>query len=229
MARRVLLLWAGSLAIEYASPSLGFFVPGLGRSATKEWDVEGGHMTERCALFIIIALGESILVTGAIFSELEWTLAVVAAFVSSFAGSLAMWWLYFDTSAETGSRTISSSRDPGKLARLVYTYIHLFIVGGIIVAAVADEFVLHHPTGHADVKTIVAALGATALYLVGNLLFKWTISGRLPVSHVAGLAAVAVLASVASHFSPLLLSLATSVLLIIVAVWERRALRPRAR
>ncbi len=222
-----LALWAVALATEYVAPSLGFFVPGLGRSATKDWNVEGGHMAERCALFIIIALGESILVTGAIFSELEWTPAVVAAFVISFAGSLAMWWLYFDTSAEAGSKTISSSHDPGKLARLVYTYIHLFIVGGIIVAAVADEFVLHHPTGHSDFKTIVAVLGGTALYLVGNLLFKWAITGRLPVSHVAALAAVAVLAPVASNFSPLLLSLTASVLLIVVAVWERRSLRQR--
>ena len=60
-----LMLWAIALAMEYVSPSLGFFVPGLGRSRTKDWDVEGGHMAERCALFIIIALGESILVTGA--------------------------------------------------------------------------------------------------------------------------------------------------------------------
>ncbi len=222
-----LALWAVALATEYVSPSLGFFVPGLGRSRTKDWDVEGGHMAERCALFIIIALGESILVTGAIFSELEWTPAVVAAFVISFAGSLAMWWLYFDTSAEAGSKTISSSHDPGKLARLAYTYIHLFIVGGIIVAAVADEFVLHHPTGHSDFKTIVTALGAIALYLVGNLLFKWTIAGRVPLSHIAGLFAVAVLAPMASHFSPLLLSLTTSAVLIVVAAWERRSLRRR--
>ena len=224
-----LVLWAVALAMEYASPSLGFYVPGLGRPSTKDWDVEGGHLAERCALFIIIALGESILVTGAIFTELEWTPVVVAAFVSSFAGSLAMWWLYFDTIAETGSKTISSSRDPGKLARLVYTYIHLFIVGGIIVAAVADEFVLHHPTGHSDFKTIVTTLGATALYLVGNLLFKWAIRGRLPVSHLAGLVAVAVLAPVASHFAPVLLSVAVSVLLIVVAICERRSLRQRER
>ncbi len=210
-------LWAVALAMEYSSPSLGFFVPGLGGSTTKDWDVQGEHMAERCALFIIIALGESILVTGAIFSALEWTPTVVAAFVSSFVGSLAMWWLYFDTGAAAGSKTISSSQDPGKLARLVYTYIHLFIVGGIIVAAVADEFVLHHPTGHSDFKTVVAALGATALYLVGNLLFKWTIAGKLPVSHLVGLLAVAMLAPVASHFAPWLLSLTTSMLLIVVA------------
>jgi low temperature requirement protein LtrA len=218
-------LWAVALGIEYASPSLGFFVPGLGRSMTKDWDVRGEHMAERCALFIIIALGESILVTGAIFSALEWTPTVVAAFVSSFVGSLAMWWLYFDTGAAAGSKTISSSHDPGKLARLVYTYIHLFIVGGIIVAAVADEFVLHHPTGHADFKTVLAALGANALYLAGNLLFKWTITGKVPVSHIVGLIAVTMLAPVASHFAPWLLSLTTSMLLIVVAVWERWSLR----
>jgi low temperature requirement protein LtrA len=31
---------------------VGFWVPGLGRSMTAEWDVEGGHMAERCGLFI---------------------------------------------------------------------------------------------------------------------------------------------------------------------------------
>ena len=50
-------------------PSVGFWVPGLGRSTTADWDVDGGHLAERCALFIIIALGESILVTGATFAD----------------------------------------------------------------------------------------------------------------------------------------------------------------
>jgi len=102
-------------------PSMYFRVPGLGRSTTADWDVEGGHMAERCALFIIIALGESILVTGATFSELEWTASTVAAFVVSLVGSITMWWLYFDTTAEAGSHVIASSDEPGRLARLAYT------------------------------------------------------------------------------------------------------------
>ena len=64
-------LWLVALAIEYVGPSAGFCVPGLGRSATTDWDVAGAHMAERCGLFIIIALGESILVTGATFAELR--------------------------------------------------------------------------------------------------------------------------------------------------------------
>jgi hypothetical protein len=74
-------LWAIALAIEYASPAAGFWTPGLGRSETTDWDVAGDHMAERCGLFVIIALGESILVTGATFAKMDWTAPVIAAFL----------------------------------------------------------------------------------------------------------------------------------------------------
>jgi low temperature requirement protein LtrA len=180
-------------------------------------------MAERCALFIIIALGESILVTGATFSRLEWTLPILAAFVVCFAGSLAMWWLYFDTSAEAASETISHSSDPGRLARLSYTYVHLFIVAGIIVSAVADEFVLAHPLGHTGKKTAIAVLGSTAIFLVGNMLFKWTIAGRVALSHLAGIATLALLMPVSVHLPPLMLAMLATLVLVVIAAWERKA------
>ncbi len=46
----------------------GFALPGLGRSHTREWTIEGGHLAERCQQFVIVALGESLLVTGAALS-----------------------------------------------------------------------------------------------------------------------------------------------------------------
>ena len=119
--------------------------PRYGASSVADWVVEGGHMAERCAGFIIIALGESIVVTGATFAELTWTTENVAAFVSAFVGTLAMWWIYFHKGAEAGSEQISRSSEPGRLARLAYTYLHMPIVAGIIVTAVADELVLKHP------------------------------------------------------------------------------------
>ncbi|WP_343620074.1 low temperature requirement protein A [Ralstonia sp.] len=179
--------WIVALAIEWLGPSMGFYTPGLGRSTTNDWNVEGGHMAERCSLFIIIALGESVLVTGSTFAGLDWTAENIAAMAMSFIGSLAMWWLYFDTIAERGAHTMSHSADPGRLARLAYTYIHVVLVAGIIVGAVADEFVLAHPVGHAHEGTTLAVLGSAALYLLGNLLFKWAIFGRLRPAHVVGL------------------------------------------
>ena len=67
----------------------------------------------------------SILVTGATFAELPGRRRRVAAFVVAFVGSVAMWWIYFNIGAERGSRHIAASDDPGRLARLAYTYMHL--------------------------------------------------------------------------------------------------------
>lgn len=220
-------LWVVALVIEYISPSLGFWTPGLGASTTSDWDVEGGHLAERCALFVIIALGESVLVTGATFGKLAWTPVSVAAFLVAFVGSVAMWWIYFNIGAERGSRQIAAAEDPGRLARLVYTYLHLPLVAGIIVAAVGDELVLAHPTGHTDVKTAAVLLGGPALYLFGNLLFKRASAKHFPLSHLVGLGLLALLVPAATVASPLMFSGATALVLVIVAIWETRSFRPR--
>jgi low temperature requirement protein LtrA len=223
-----LALWAIALAIEYVSPAARFWTPGIGASSVADWVVEGGHMAERCAGFIIIALGESIVVTGATFADLTWTTENVLAFSSSFVGSIAMWWIYFHKGAEAGSEQISRSSEPGRLARLAYTYLHMPIVAGIIVSAVADEIVLKHPSGHSDLKTVLSAIGGPLLFLLGTILFKHTIRGWLQLSHGVGIVTLAILAWFAADLSPLVLSIATSALLVVVAVWESISLRSGA-
>jgi low temperature requirement protein LtrA len=220
-----LVLWAIALVIEYISPAVRFWIPRYGASSVADWVVEGGHMAERCAGFIIIALGESIVVTGATFAELAWTTENVLAFVSAFVGCLAMWWIYFHKGAEAGSEQISRSSEPGRLARLAYTYLHMPIVAGIIVAAVADELVLKHPGGHSDLKTVISAIGGPLLFLFGTILFKHSFRGFLQLSHGAGIVALCVLAWFASELSPLVLSILTTAILIVVAVWESLSLQ----
>jgi low temperature requirement protein LtrA len=213
-------IWAIAVGVDSIAPIVGFHVPGLGRSTTSDWVVEGGHIAERAALFVIIALGESVLVTGATFADLKWTPETIGAFLVSFAGSVAMWAVYFNIGAERGSQTIASSDDPGRIARSGYTYIHILIVAGIIVAAVGDELVLHHPHGHTELKTAIVLLGGPAVYLLGNGWFKWLSAPYFPLSHLMGLAMFALLIPIVSIASPLILSSATTAVLIIVAVWE---------
>jgi low temperature requirement protein LtrA len=220
-----LTLWLAALAIEYVAPSAGYFVPGYGRSTTTDWDIAGGHMAERCGLFIIIALGESVLVTGATFAELEWNSANLVAFVCAFLGSVAMWWIYFNIGAEKASRLIAHSADPGRVGRLAYTYMHIVIVAGIIVVAVADELVLAHPSGHTERATTAAVLGGPALYLLGNILFKRSVAKWLPLSHLVGIAGLVALVPAATHLSPLLLGTAASAVLVVVAIWETLSLK----
>ncbi|WP_448044566.1 low temperature requirement protein A [Bradyrhizobium liaoningense] len=215
-----LWLWIVAVTWEYISPAARFWVPKLGFSSLEAWAVEGGHMAERCALFVIIALGEAIVVNGATFAELDWTANNILAFVSALVGAIAMWWIYFHKGAEAGAERISKSAESGRLARLAYTYLHTPIVAGIILTAVSDELVLKHPTGHSDTHTIVSTVGGPLVFLVGAILFKYAIRGFLQLSHGIGIMLLLVLWWFAADLSPLWLSVATTTIMIVVAVWE---------
>src|SRR5918995_5600218 len=181
-------VWLLALAVDYTGPVVGYYIPGLGRSRTEEWTIEGGHFAERCQLFIIIALGESILVTGTTFGEIEASAVAVLAFVVAFLGSVALWWIYFARSAEAAREIMSSSEDPGRLGRSAYTYFHLPMVAGIIAVAAADELAVAHPGEHGTTTSSIALiLGGTALFLAGHALFKWAVFGGLPWSHVVAI------------------------------------------
>jgi low temperature requirement protein LtrA len=218
--------WVAALALDTLAPAVGFRVPGLGRSTVADWHIDGAHMAERCALFIIIALGESILVTGAALADLDWSGTTLAAFASAFVGSVAMWWIYFNVGAERGSASIAAAADPGRMARAVYTYLHMLLVAGIVVVAVADHLVLAHPYARADAEVGAAIVGGPALYLLGNLLFKRTSAPRFALSHLVGGAMLAVLATLHSSLTCLELGTATTIALVVVAAWETLSLRP---
>jgi low temperature requirement protein LtrA len=144
-----------------------------------------------------------------------------------------MWWLYFATTADAGGERLSQSPNPGRLARLAYTYIHILLVAGIVVSAVGVELTLAHPLGHTDAKTAITVLGGTALYLAGNLLFKWTIVDRICYSHLTAIAALGVVAFAADYLTPLILMTTTSLMLVVLVIVEERshpkALRAHAR
>jgi low temperature requirement protein LtrA len=219
--------WIVALALEYLGPLALFYVPGLGRSNTTDWDVDAAHMAERCSLFVIIALGESILATGATAAALPATALTMTAFVIAFVGSAAMWWVYFNIGAERGSRQFASAADRGRVARNVYTYFHLPIVAGIVVCAVADEITIAHPDGHMTLANAVVMLAGPALYLFGNVFFKRASANNIPLSHLVGLGALAAIAPFSLWLTPLLLGAATTAVLVTVAIWETRSFSTR--
>ena len=219
-----LAAWAIALAIEYAGPFLFFRTPGLGASSDEDWDISGPHMAERCSLFIIIALGEAILVTGATFSAGARDALSQAAFLVSFLGSAAMWWVYFDTGAKRAGDAMESTDEVGRLARSAYTYFHMPIVAGIIVTAVADTLMLAHPDGATSLGYTLVACGGPFLFLVGNTAFKWVTAERPapPLSH--GVGALVLLATGLFAWlgrpTPLLVGALATVALIVTAAWE---------
>ncbi|MCB1451279.1 MAG: low temperature requirement protein A [Nitratireductor sp.] len=220
------ILWLIALLIEYASPALFFWVPVIGKSTIEDWDISGTHMAERCALFVIICIGETILVSGRSFAEAEMSAVNLVAFAGNFTGICMLWWIYFRFGHERAAHHIEHSNDPGRVGRAVFTYAHFPIVAGIILCAVGAEFVLAHPQGHSGWKEAAAVLGGPMIFLLGNIWFKGAVWGRVPLSHLLGLVLLALAVLVHHLFAPWQLSLVAAMVLIVVSVLEWRALKP---
>lgn len=217
--------WLAALAVEYASPALYFFVPGLGRSRTEDWTIEGGHMAERVGLFVIICLGETLLVSGATFGELDWSsVNVWGAFISAILSTVAMWRLFFSQAHESASEAIMHAADPGRVARRAYTYSPILVIAGIIVVAVSDELVLAHPSGHVSTATALTLLGGPILFLLGTAVAGWAIWRHVNWTRLVGCAVLAAGWLVVPWTTPLTLSIATTIVLMAIGVWE--SLRP---
>jgi low temperature requirement protein LtrA len=212
------LLWLATVGIDILGGLAGFWTPGLGRSSTQDWTIEGNHFAERCQAFILIALGESLVVIGATLSRLRTvTGQEAAAFLAAFVGSVGLWWLYFHRSAEAGAQVIAGSADPGRMGRSAYHLIHPVMVAGIIVVAAGDQLVLDRPgeVGSAPVSAMV--LGGTALFLIGHALFKAVVWHVVSRARIAGVVALGLLGTVAPHVTALVLSICTAVVVLAVA------------
>ncbi|RYF74248.1 MAG: low temperature requirement protein A [Comamonadaceae bacterium] len=217
-----LALWLAAVACEYFSPMAGFPVPGLGRSRTSDWTIDGGHLAERCQLFVIIALGESVLATGASFAKADHPgLGLWLALVISFIGCVAMWWMYFDISSSDAAHVIEHSADPGRLGAYFH-YLHVILIAGVIVCAVADDLVVAHPLDPVKLKYAAVVVGGPLIYLLGNAFFKRVVYGRFPRSHGIGMLALLALLPLMLIVGLNLVAAGTLTTVVMVAVtaWE---------
>jgi low temperature requirement protein LtrA len=210
------VLWLAALALDYGAPLVTFWVPGLPRLRSGAWEVGTGHFAERFQLFIIIALGESIVITGATTADLELTAARVVAFALAFLATAALWWLYFNLVATIAERRLAEASNRTVLARDAYTYLHVVIVAGILLCAVGDELVIAHPTDELPSAELLAVVCGPALYLLAHVALRLRMSGTLSSRRLAGAVACLAVAAVGT-FAPALV-VAALLLAVLVAV-----------
>jgi low temperature requirement protein LtrA len=197
----------------------------MGRTHVAEWELEPHHFVERIELFVMIALGESIVAAGLTTSNLGPTTVRVLAMVVAFGITVALWWLYFDFHAQRAlDRLRTADRDRGMLGRDL-SYVHVPLIAGIIVAAVGNELVIAHPGEELGGAELLALAAGPVLYLLGSVGFKRRvlgIGGGLRTS-----AAVAVAAAVAIGASLPALATLTLVLAVLGALAAVEAVQLR--
>ena len=211
--------WAAALGLELIGTVFGYPVPGVGRVKIASWDVSGPHIAERTALFVLIALGEGLLVTGFAFVAMESSPDSIIAMIAAFVTAASAWWIYFDHGERIGSEAIEAADEPGRLVRTAYTWIHLAIIGGIVLMSVGDKEALGHPHAHSLAATIVT-LGGPLLFLIGTVLFRRVLERRWARAQVAGIAGILVLAALSGPLDALAESVAVALLLVVVAAGE---------
>jgi low temperature requirement protein LtrA len=163
------LLFAGALLVE-----------GVGVWLTARhgnWRLQSvAHFTERHGLFIILAIGESVVAIGVGAAEQPISGPLLVAAVLGVAAAVCLWWLYFDVVSLAAEHRLLEARGQARvdLAVEAYSYGHFPLVAGIVLAALGVEGVLAHAAESEPLGAFYALplFGGVAVYLAGQLLFK---------------------------------------------------------
>lgn len=207
------LLWSVAVAVEVATPAL------LGRRLYR-MSFGLSHLPERFGLFIIIALGETVVDAGARAADQPLTPLVLATLALAFALCAALWWLYFNFAASAIEHALHTHRTPALVVRDVLSYGHLALVVGLITTAVGLADTLAEPTVTAHGTSAVLLPAGAALFTLVFCYTRWRMFGAISATRLTGgLFQVALAAS--AHLLPQFAVLAAvTAILILLNLWE---------
>jgi low temperature requirement protein LtrA len=217
-------MWLAAVALDYSAPLMGWRAPRLGRARPEELQLRGGHLTERYRQIFIIALGELMFSAGLVYSRTDKDLLHSAAFLVVFAATVLIGLTYVPPSERYLSAAIE--RRMSGFSTLT-SYLHLVMIAGVLASSVAAEAVIAHPTGRGLGRASAIAVAGPALFLAGRVVLSATIYRRLSWLRLIGLLAI-LLAAATAHWLPLIgVSVATTGVLLAVAVVENRPTEPQ--
>ena len=205
-------LWIIAVLIDYGSPLI---------SGARGFHLSPGHFAERHGLIIIIALGESLVAIGA-GAGVEISGAEVIAAVLGITAVAALWWAYFDIVAIVAERRLTEATDgeQGQLARDSYTYIHLFMVAGIVLFALGLKKTFLHVDEPLKTVPAVAMCGGLALYMLAHVAFRERNVGTLNRQRTLAAVVLAALIPLALEADALLALLAVTLVLVALIAYE---------
>jgi low temperature requirement protein LtrA len=222
--------WLVAAVIDLTGAWAAHPVPGR-KFRTVEVPFAPAHMIERSRLFLLIALGETILTTGTALSTAHIDAATVLAGILAVLGTIALWGLYFTGSDRLVGEHATTTGDPLRAARLAVNG-QVVTAAGLIVVAVGYETAIHEPLAPAGLTLSLLVFGGPLLYLGLQTWYLRALTGRLSPTRLLGMGAL-VLAATITWPLPSVLTLATSSVLlgglaVRAAAVARRAPRPLA-
>ena len=176
-----------------------------GRNAV--WDMDPAHLSERHGAFVIIAIGESLIIAGTAVASVERSLALEAAAAAAILVASLLWWTYFGwlkEALEDAYAHVPPERN-GPVARDAFSLAHFPLIAGIVGFAVALEGIGTHPDEPLSTAVLLSLGVGVALFVGSSALSLRLAGGPLLVPRLGILAlmlgAFAVLAAL--HLPPI--------------------------
>jgi low temperature requirement protein LtrA len=167
-----LTLWGVALAFTYLGVLLGHM---------RGWRVSPAHFVERFGLIIIIALGESIVAIGVGAAGVPLDAGVITAALLGVTVAACLWWSYFDWVIYVAQARLTEATGAARarLARDAYSYLHLPMVGGIVLFAFGLKTTLPDVGDSLGTIPALGLCGGIALYLLAHVGLRLRIGGGL--------------------------------------------------
>jgi low temperature requirement protein LtrA len=217
-----LVLWAVATLITYGGVIAGHPLPGRKSPFSSDSQIYAEHLLERFRLFFLIALGETVLTLGNAFADQPVQADRLLVLAVAFLGTVALWWCYFHRAEEIGMNAIEGAADASRIVGLG-NYTLILMVIGIIAIAVGDELAIADPHGPSTLATAVLIFGGPAIFLLAQLGFIRRAAGRLPQPRVAACVGLVALGFATAPFSLLAAVIASTAVLVAVAIGDTRA------
>ncbi len=217
-----LALWAVATLVTYGGVIAGHPLPGRKSPFSSDSQIYAEHLLERFRLFFLIALGETVLTLGNAFAGQPVQADRLLVLAVAFAGTVALWWCYFHRAEEIGVNAVEGAEDASRIVGLG-NYTLILMVIGIIAIAVGDELAIAHPHAPNTVSTAVLIFGGPAIFLLAQLGFMRRAAGEVPRARVVACIGLVVLGIALLPFSLLAAVIASSAVLVAVAVDDTRA------
>jgi low temperature requirement protein LtrA len=215
-------MFAGSwrTAIWAVAAMIGIFSPYLLRRRLDHVRFETSHLPERFGLFLIIALGETVVAVGGQAASGGLDLAAVAALALSFVVIIGLWWTYFHYGAPAARHSLSTDPRQSRIARDVFSYAHFLYVAAIICVAVGLKKTLAHPVDVPHKVTELLLAPGVGLYLAGFCYARWRMFGAAGLSRFVAAFGCFAIAAVAPLLPQLAVAAMIAAVLLALNVFE---------
>jgi low temperature requirement protein LtrA len=196
------------------------------RAGSNEWRLFAGHFSERHGLFVIIALGESLIAAGVTVTDQPLTAGVLTVAITAVVGTSALWWSYFGWAKDALEERMSSQGPAtiGRYARDVYSFAHFPLIFGVIGFAVGIEAAIAHPKEPLALPAVLALCLGVGLILGGTALALTIARVRVPTVRWWGIvlvmAAIPPLRSVPAWVALTLVSILVAAMAVVEAAPE---------